>query len=97
MQVETAFLSAYTLPNLSFDDEGFHIVGSLVRRVEDALYGRSDVSVISHGNSLSLYFKFAIEPVRSAARETLLMHAFLGPCDSDRQIAYVTRANSGCF
>lgn len=81
LHVSRNLLSRYATPHLSFDDEGYYLVGELVMELEAALAAEVPIRVVSHGLCFSLKYRFAARHRRNGEIDCLELSARIGPCD----------------
>jgi len=90
MRIQPELLRNYTLPDIC-DDEGFYLVGEIVRIIDAALHGRLPARLVSLGKYLALKVAFVAQHRRRETPETMTLWILIGPCDSHRPAVYVGR------
>jgi hypothetical protein len=91
MRVHPELLGKYTAPNMANDDEGYYLVGPLVREIDAELDGRIPSRLVSYGKFLAIDFEFLAQRRRTSNEEVLNLRAVLGPCDGNHPFVCVVR------
>jgi hypothetical protein len=90
LQIHPELLRSFTPPHI-LDDEGYYLVGEIVRVIDAALHGRLPARLVSLGKYLALKVAFVAQHRRRETPETMTLRILIGPCDSHHRAVYVGR------